>query len=64
MERAIAGRRRFAAQQISSHHHVYWRMLLPVIKKLIDFPERKKVDLTECPAGSGCYMTIDKRPVG
>jgi len=58
------GSRRFAAQQISSHHHVYRRMLLPVVEELIDFPERKRIDLRESPAGSGCYVTIDKRPVG
>jgi len=63
-ELAIVGSRRLSAQQISSHHHMYRRMLLPVVEELIDLPERKRVDLTESPAGSSCYVTIDERPVG
>jgi len=63
-ERAVAGRGCLAAQQISGHHYMYRRMLLPVVEEFIDLPKRKLIDLSKSPAGSGCYVAIDKRPVG
>lgn len=40
------------------------RMIVPVGKKIMDFPKREPRDLIEGPAGSGCDVAEEERPIG
>lgn len=51
-------------EHTSADEHMKRRMIVPVGKKIMDFPKREPRDLIEGPAGSGCDVAEEERPIG